>query len=73
MILTILILAIQNGITEPFDFLDEIDFFTITARCGKNLGQFIFPKSVLANKGIITLNGKSGKRGIRVYRLWDIP
>lgn len=33
----------------------------------------MFPKSVLAEKGIITLNGKVGKRGIRVYPPWDIP
>jgi len=63
----------KNGKTEPFDFLDEIDFFIITTRSSENLGQFIFPKNVLANKGIITQNGKSGKRGIRVYPPWDIP
>ena len=62
----------QDGITEPFDINDEINFIIITARSGDNLGQFIFPKSVLANKGIITQNGKSGKRGIRVYPPWDI-
>jgi hypothetical protein len=37
------------------------------------LGQFIFPKTVLANKGIISKNGISGKRGIRVYPPWDVP
>jgi hypothetical protein len=63
----------QDGITEPFDINDEIDFIIITARSGDNLGQFIFPKKVLANKGIITQNGKSGKRGIRVYPPWDKP
>jgi TonB-dependent SusC/RagA subfamily outer membrane receptor len=36
-----------------------------------NFGQFIFPKSVLADKGIITRKGKEGKRGIRVYPPWD--
>lgn len=63
----------KNGITEPFDSNDEIEFIIITARSGDKLGQFIFPKSVLAEKGIITHNGKSGKRGIRVYPPWDIP
>lgn len=63
----------QDGITEPLDINDEIDFIIITARSGENLGQFIFPKSVLAEKGIITQNGKSGKRGIRVYPPWDKP
>lgn len=63
----------QDGLTEPFDSSDEIDFIIITARSGHNFGQFIFPKSVLANKGIISQNGKTGKRGIRVYPPWDKP
>ena len=62
----------KDGITEPFDFSDNLDFIIITARSADNFGQFIFPKSVLADKGIITLNGKVGKRGIRVYPPWDI-
>lgn len=62
----------KDGITEPFDISDNIDFIIITARSGNNLGQFIFPKTVLADKGIVTQNGKSGKRGIRVYPPWDI-
>jgi hypothetical protein len=62
----------HNGITEPFSYADDFDFIIITARDHDNLGQFIFPKSVLADKGIITRNGKEGKRGIRVYPPWDI-
>ena len=62
----------KDGITEPFDILDDLDFIIITSKSGENFGQFIFPKSVLADKGIITSNGKEGKRGIRVYPPWDI-
>ena len=62
----------KQGITEPFDISDDIDFIIITSKSGDNFGQFIFPKSVLADKGIITSNGKEGKRGIRVYPPWDI-
>ena len=61
----------ENGITEPFDNSDDFDFVIITARNDNNFGQFIFPKSVLATKGILTKNGKKGKRGIRVYPPWD--
>jgi len=61
-----------KGITEPFDTSDDFDFIIITSKNGDNFGQFIFPKSVLADKGIITKNGKEGKRGIRVYPPWDI-
>lgn len=63
----------HEGITKPFDASDEIDFIIITTRSGNKLGQFIFPKKVLAEKGILSQNGKSGKRGIRVYPSWDIP
>ena len=62
----------KEGITEPFDILDDIDFIIITSKSSDNFGQFIFPKSVLADNGIITKNGKEGKRGIRVYPPWDI-
>ena len=62
----------KGGITKPFDILDDLDFIIITSKSGNNFGQFIFPKSVLADNGIITRNGKEGKRGIRVYPPWDI-
>jgi hypothetical protein len=62
----------KNGITEPLDNSDNFDFVIIMAKSGNNFGQFIFPKSVLADNGIITRNGKEGKRGIRVYPPWDV-
>lgn len=62
----------ENGVTEPFDSSDDIDFLVITSKNGDKMGQFIFPKSVLTDKGIVSRNGKGGKRGIRVYPLWDI-
>ncbi|ERM80404.1 hypothetical protein P872_22025 [Rhodonellum psychrophilum GCM71 = DSM 17998] len=62
----------KDGITEPFDISDDLDFIIITSKSGDNFGQFIFPKSVLADNGIITRNGQGGKRGIRVYPPWDI-
>ncbi|WP_235942203.1 MepB family protein [Aquirufa beregesia] len=52
--------------------MDDVDFIVITSKNGNNTGQFIFPTSVLANKGIISQNGKDEKRGIRVYPNWDI-
>lgn len=61
----------NDGITKPFDNSDNFYFVIITARNDDSFGLFIFPKSVLADKGIITRNGKEGKRGIRVYPPWD--
>ncbi|MFC4818590.1 MepB family protein [Flavobacterium sp. GCM10023249] len=62
----------KEGITAPFESTDSLDFIIINSRSGDNFGQFIFPKSVLIEHGIITNNGKEGKRGIRVYPPWDI-
>lgn len=63
----------NKRITAPFDCSDNFDFIVITSKSDKNLGQFVFPKSVLLEKGIISNNNTSGKRGIRVYPPWDIP
>ncbi len=59
------------GKTAPFDFSDPVDFIIITARDGNKLGQFVFSRTVLADHGTITRNGKTGKCGIRVYPPWD--
>jgi hypothetical protein len=63
----------NKGITAPFDVLDNFDFIIITLKSEGNLGQFVFPKSVLLEKGIISNNNNSGKRGIRIYPPWDVP
>jgi hypothetical protein len=60
-----------SGIIAPFNFLDHIDFVIITVRKETFLGQFIFPKSVLFEKGIFSTEAKEGKRAIRVYPPWD--
>jgi len=63
----------NKGITTPFEVSDNFDFIIITSQSGDNLGQFVFPKSILLEKGIISNKNTSGKRGIRVYPTWDIP
>jgi len=61
-----------NGITAPFDASDDFDLIIITSRDGEKLGHFVFPKSILIEKGIISTSGKGGKRGMRVYPSWDL-
>ena len=62
----------QAGITAPHDLADDIDFFVISVRNGEQLGQFVFPTKILAEKDIVSKNGIGGKRGIRVYPAWDV-
>lgn len=63
---------IEKGPIQPFDSTDCIDFFIISTRNKTLFGQFIFPMSILIEKGIISHQGKEGKRAIRVYPPWDI-
>lgn len=61
----------QNGIIEPFDYNDSIDFVIINVRKDSNWGQFIFPKKTALEKGIFSTAVKEGIRAARVYPPWD--
>ena len=61
-----------SEVTIPFKDSDDFDYFVITTKRKNNLGQFVFPKAVLIQKGIISTAKKEGKRGFRVYPIWDI-
>ncbi|MBD0401260.1 MepB family protein [Flammeovirga sp. EKP202] len=62
----------EKGNTTPFHTTDTIDFYIITVQYGMRLGQFIFPKSTLIEKGIMGSDKQEGKRGFRVYPIWDV-
>lgn len=61
----------KTGIIEPFDFNDVIDFVIVNVRKDTLLGQFIFPKTILLQKGIFSTSAKEGIRATRVYPPWD--
>jgi len=61
-----------NGPIQPYDSSDPIDFFVVSVRNANRFGQFVFPKSVLCEQGVVSKEGKGGKRAIRVYPAWDI-
>ncbi|MFK7750033.1 MAG: MepB family protein [Kordia sp.] len=63
----------SEGITAPFHETDAFDFIVINVEKEQQLGQFVFPKSVLIQKRIVATELKDGKRGIRVYPAWDKP
>lgn len=62
---------ISEGPIEPFNHKDNIDLFVVNTQTDKEFGQFVFPKSVLIKKGIISTEKKEGKRAFRVYPKWD--
>lgn len=61
-----------NGPIQPFEATDPVDLFVVNVRNGESMGQFVFTKQILINKGVLSSNGKEGKRALRVYPPWDI-
>lgn len=61
----------KNGITEPFSEIETLNYYVINVQRDNKKGQFIFPKSILIEKGILSTLKKEGKRGFRVYPIWD--
>lgn len=59
------------GITQPHDASDPTELYIISTRKDNLCGQFVFPRSVLVQQGILSSAGKEGKRGFRVYPPWD--
>ncbi len=60
-----------DNIIAPYGEFDAVDFVVIAVSDGQNIGDFIFPKSILTKKNIFSTTGKEGKRAIRVYTPWD--
>ena len=63
----------KNGVIEPYHLNDEIDFFVVNVLWDDLVGQFVFPKSELIKRGIISSEDKEGKRAFRVYPTWHTP
>lgn len=60
----------DGGETEPFPSDDGADFLVITVRGERGSGMFIFPTAALAVRGVVSVRGKGGKRGFRLYPPW---
>ena len=63
----------NDGPIEPYEATDSFDFFVVNVEAQRKLGQFVFPKSILIKKGILSTDQKEGKRAFRVYPEWDSP
>lgn len=61
----------ENGPIEPFCNTDPFDLYVVTVRTENKLGHFVFPKSVMIKKGILSTEKREGKRAFRVYPSWD--
>lgn len=63
---------IGHGPILPYDIADPIDVFIVSVRHSDHLGQFVFQKAVLYEKGIVSKEERGGKRAMRVYPPWDV-
>lgn len=60
-----------KGPISPYSDKDPFDLLIVSVRSENHFGQFIFPKRVLCEKGIVSTEEKEGKRAMRVYPAWD--
>ncbi|WP_332685694.1 MepB family protein [Devosia sp.] len=62
-----------GGPIAPLDSADGVALVIIHVSDGARSGQFIFDKSTLIKRGVMSVDGKGGKRAIRVYPPWTTP
>ncbi|MEU0940160.1 MepB family protein [Embleya sp. NPDC005971] len=58
------------GPIAPLTAEGSLDLAVISSRQGEDFGQFVFPREVLRERGILSVHGAGGKRGFRVYPPW---
>lgn len=58
---------------SPLDDADPVDVVIIAVTDGVQQGFFIFPRSVLLERGVMSRPGQGGKRALRVYPPWCVP
>lgn len=63
----------SDSIIAPLDIDDGAAFVVVSVFDARHRGQFVFDLNILASKGIMAINGKGGKRAIRVYPPWVKP
>jgi hypothetical protein len=62
-----------NSEIAPFDSSDGIAFVVINVSDAKHRGQFVFDSKTLVAQGVMSQNGKGGKRAMRLYPPWTKP
>ncbi|WP_300672131.1 MepB family protein [Soonwooa sp.] len=62
-----------QGETEAFNTNDDFDFYIIASESENRFGIFLFPKLALVKNKILSTENAEGKRGFRLYPVWDLP
>lgn len=61
------------GDIAPVDLHDGVEFVLVSVFDGRRCGLFVFNRHLLAQKGVMSVNAKGGKRAMRVYAPWVKP
>lgn len=59
------------NMNEPFTYQSFQDRLVVNVSDGHYKGQFVFPKSVLIEHGIVSSQDKKGKMAMRLYPSWE--
>lgn len=62
---------IPSGVIAPFEEKDAFDFLIVEVQDDSKSGYFIFLKSELIKRQILSTDLKEGKRAFRVYPPWS--
>jgi hypothetical protein len=62
-----------GGAIAPLDSAEEVALVIIHVSDGARSGQFVFDKPTLVKRGVMSVDGKGGKRALRVYPPWTTP
>lgn len=63
----------ENDKSVPYGDHDPFDIVIIHVQDQNQEGQFIFTKDALIQNNILSVNGRGGKRGFRLYPSWVAP
>lgn len=61
----------ENDKNQPYSFSESPDKVIVSIIDNNLKGQFIFPKSKLLERGILSSDTAKGKMAIRVYPSWE--
>lgn len=57
----------------PLDAADGVDLVIVSVADAGHRGQFVFDRQGLIEHGVFSVDGKGGKRALRVYPPWSKP
>lgn len=63
----------EHNDNRPFLYEHSPEFLVVNTFTNEHRGQFVFPRNVLREKGILSTPTQKGKMALRVYPVWDTP